>query len=158
MSTQQLPLAVTNIISIQAPAAVVWDVLTLPQYTRQYMFGCETVSDWQPGNSLLWRGKYEGNQLVFVSGYVLVIEPGRYLKYSVIDPNAAYPHTPENHLNVTYQLAETEGVTTLTVTQDGFETAAEGEKRYRDVYNNGEGWLPMLVQIRQVAERVAGKA
>ena len=40
----------------------------------------------------------------------------------------------------------------LTVIQDGFEGAAEGEKRFRDSYNNGEGWNPLLVQIKKIAE------
>ena len=34
---------------------------------------------------------------------------GKLLKYTVINPNAAYPQTPENHLNVTYALKENGG-------------------------------------------------
>ena len=70
----------------------------------------------------------------------------------MIDPFAAYPDIPENYLNVTYELEENGGQTTLIVTQDGFETAAEGEKRYTDTYNNGEGWNPILVEVKKVAE------
>jgi hypothetical protein len=72
----------------------------------------------------------------------------------VIDAFATYADSPENHLNVTYELLETNGATTLTVTQDGFELAAEGEKRYQDVYNNGEGWNPILVQMKALAEGI----
>lgn len=90
--------------------------------------------------------------MVFVSGYILAIQPDVLLKYSVIDPNASYPHTPENHLKVTYELSHENGTTVLKVTQDGFEEAAEGEKRYTDVYNKGEGWNPILVEIKKVAE------
>jgi hypothetical protein len=50
-------------------------------------------------------------------------------------------------------LSETGGMTTLTVTQDGFEGAAEGQKRYEDVANKGEGWNPILVQIKALVER-----
>lgn len=144
---------VKNTISINASISKVWDVLVKPEYTKQYMFGCETVSDWKQGSPLLWRGNYEGKEMVFVSGYVLEIRPHTYLKYNVIDPNASYPHTPENHLNVTYELKEENGATTLVVSQDGFEGAAEGEKRYQEVYNKGEGWAPVLELIRQVAEK-----
>jgi len=38
------------------------------------------------------------------------------------------------------------------VSQDGFEKAADGEKRYQDVYNNGQGWNPILVEIKKLAE------
>lgn len=42
--------------------------------------------------------------------------------------------------------------THLTFVQDGFEGASEGDKRYKDVSNDGEGWNPMLVQIKELAE------
>jgi uncharacterized protein YndB with AHSA1/START domain len=145
-------LSVKNTVSINATTAAVWDALTNPEKTKIYMFGCETVSDWQVGSDLLWRGEYEGKEMVFVKGKILEIEPDKLLKYTVIDPFAAYPDIPENYLNVTYELTEQGSETILTVTQDGFETAAEGEKRYKDVYNNGEGWNPILVGIKKVAE------
>ena len=147
-------LSVKNTISINATVAVVWDVLTNPAKTKIYMFGCETVSDWKVGSELLWRGEYEGKEMVFVKGKILEIEPEKLLKYTVIDPFAAYPDIPENYLNVTYELQEQGTQTTLTVIQDGFEGAAEGEKRYKDVSNNGEGWNPILVEIKKVAEGI----
>src|SRR5687767_8117160 len=143
---------VTNTITIIAPVEKVWNALVNPEETKKYMFGCETVSDWKVGDPLLWRGSYEGKEMVFVSGRVLEIQPNKLLKYSVIDPNATYPHTPENHLNVTYELSNIGGVTTLKVSQDGFEGAADGEKRYTDVYNNGDGWNPILLEIKKLVE------
>jgi uncharacterized protein YndB with AHSA1/START domain len=145
-------LIVKNTIAINAKASRVWDALTSPEQTKKYMFGCETVSDWKTGSPLLWRGQFEGNDMVFVKGFILDIRPGSLLKYSVIDPNASYPHTPENHLNVTYQLAEDGEQTILTVSQDGFENAADGEKRYKDVCNNGDGWNPILIAIKDIVE------
>lgn len=146
------PKIVKSEISINAPAPKVWDALVNPAKTKIYMFGCETVSDWKIGSELLWRGEYEGKEMVFVKGKILKLEPEKLLKYTVIDPFASYPDISENYLNVTYELAEANGQTQLTVTQDGFETAAEGEKRYKDTYNNGEGWNPILVEIKKVAE------
>ena len=145
-------LFVKNTIVIDAPAAKVWDVLTNPQQTKKYMFGCEAISDWKPGSELLWRGAYEGKEMVFVKGIVLEIKPVELLKYTVIDPNSSMPDIPENYLNVTYQLKEENGKTVFTVTQDGFERAADGERRYKETYNNGEGWNPILIQIKKIAE------
>jgi hypothetical protein len=62
------------------------------------------------------------------------------------------PDIPENYLNVAYQLSEENGKTVFTVVQDGFENAADGEKRYKDTYNNGEGWNPILVQVKKLVE------
>ena len=145
-------LIVKNNITINAPAAKVWDALVNPEQTKKYMFGCETISDWKLGSSLLWRGNYEGKEMDFVTGKIIDIKPYTFLKYTVIDPSASYDDIPENHLNVSYELSEQDGKTTLTVTQDGFEDAAEGEKRYKDVYNNGEGWNPILTEIKKLVE------
>ena len=145
-------LIVQNSILINAPLDKVWDALVNPEQTKKYMFGCETVSDWKIGSPLLWKGTYEGKEMVFVKGIILDIQPNKLLKYTVIDPNSSMPDIPENYLNVTYTLSEKEGQVNLTVVQDGFEGAAEGEKRYKDVENNGEGWNPLLVEIKKVVE------
>jgi uncharacterized protein YndB with AHSA1/START domain len=145
-------LNVKNTIIINAPADKVWDALVNPEQTKKYMFGCETVSDWRVGSPLLWKMMYEGKEMIPVKGIILVIQPLKLLKYTVIDPNAGMEDIPENYLNVTYSLTEQSGITTLRVTQDGFETAQDGDKRYQDVYNNGEGWNPILVQIKKLVE------
>ncbi len=145
-------LVVKNSVEINAPISKVWDALVNPEQTSKYMFGCATVSDWKIGSSLLWQAHYEGKLTTFVSGFVLEFKENKLLKYSVIDPNAKYDHTPENHLIVTYRLSEKNGITTFSVAQDGFETAEDGKKRYKDVYNNGEGWNPILVQIKNILE------
>ena len=145
-------LVVKSEIAINGPIAKVWDALTKPEQTKKYMFGCETVSDWKPGSELLWRGSYEGKEMVFVKGKVLEIKSPTLLKYTVIDPNASYPDIVANYLNVTYELSQQGSQTKLVVLQDGFEGAAEGEKRYKDTYNNGEGWNPILVQIKKIVE------
>ncbi len=146
------PLQVINSIQINASTEKVWDALVNPEKTKIYMFGCETVSDWKVGSPLLWRGNHEGKEMVFVKGFILEIKLGQLLKYSVIDPFASYPDIPENHLNVTYQLTSQKGITTLTVTQHGFENVADGEKRFKDVSNNGDGWNPILIEIKKLVE------
>jgi uncharacterized protein YndB with AHSA1/START domain len=152
--TDQKMKSVTNVIRVKVPAEKLWKVLTHSEHTKKYMFGCEVITDWKPGSAVIWRGQYEGASVDFVTGFVLEIQPDVKLKYSVIDPNAVYPKTPENHLNVTYLLNEVDGVTEFTVVQDGFENVADGEKRYTEVSNNGEGWNPILMEIRKIAEEI----
>jgi uncharacterized protein YndB with AHSA1/START domain len=145
-------LTIKNSIIINAPAIAVWDALVNPEQTKKYMFGCETVSDWKVGSPLLWRANYEGKEKVFVKGIIVDIQPPKLLGYTVIDPHAAMSDIPENYLNVTYELSGNDEQITLTVTQKGFENAADGEKRYQDAYNKGEGWQPILVEIKKVVE------
>ncbi len=146
------PLIVKSEITINAPAAKVWDALINPEQTKKYMFGCEALSDWKPGSPLLWQMDYEGKPFVAVKGNIVKIEPGELLVYTVIDPNSGMSDIPENYLDVEYALTEQNGKTIFTVTQSGFENAADGEKRYKDTYNNGEGWNPILVQIKALVE------
>lgn len=143
---------VSNSIEINVDAESVWDALVNPDKTQIYMFGCRTVSDWQVGSKLDWTMIHEGNEITPVSGYILELEKNKRLKYSVIEPNASYPIILENHLDVLYTLEESNGITTLSVYQDGFERAANGEQRYLDVYNNGDGWNPILIQIKNMLE------
>lgn len=147
------PLLVKNTITINASAIKVWDALTNPEQTKKYMFGCETVSDWKVGSTLLWQAEYEGKNMVFVKGSILKMENGKHLSYSVFDPNnKSMEDIPENYLTVTYDLAEENGQTILTVTQGDFNTVADGERRYKEAYNNGDGWNPILIQIKELVE------
>jgi uncharacterized protein YndB with AHSA1/START domain len=146
------PLIIRNSITINAPAATVWDALVNPQQTKQYMFGCETVSDWKPGSELLWKGHYEGQEMVFVKGEIVEIQPDKFLKYTTIDPNSDIDDTSENYLEVTYELIPDGDQTILNVTQGDYSTVADGERRYADSYNNGEGWNPILVEIKKLVE------
>ena len=144
---------ITNTITINAPAEKVWDALVNPAQTKQYMFGCETVSDWKVGSELLWKGEYEGQEMVFVKGNIIDIQPEKFLAYTTIDPHSDIDDTSENYLKVTYELMPQNGHTILTVTQGDYNTVAEGERRYQEAYNNGEGWNPILVQIKQLVEQ-----
>ncbi len=118
------------------------------------MFGCETVSDWQPGSPLLWRGSHEGQDMVFVKGHILKIKPGSFLAYTTIDPNSDIPDIPENYLTVTYDLYPESDETILTVTQGDYRRVADGERRYKEAYNDGQGWNPILEEIKKLLETV----
>lgn len=145
------PLFVTNSITINAPLAKVWDALVNPEQTKKYMFGCETVSDWQRGSELLWKGNYEGQDMVFVKGKIVEIIPEKFLSYTTIDPNSGIADIPENYLTVTYKLEEASGKTVLTATQGDYSVVEEGGKRFRETLEGG-GWQPILTEIKKMLE------
>lgn len=147
------PLIVKNDITIDAPATQVWDALTKPEWTKQYMFGCEPITDWKPGSPLLWKGTFNDVEMVAVKGQVVRFEPPRSLVYTVIDPNnPAIPDLPQNYLTVNCQLLESSGRTQLTVTQGDYSIVAEGQSRYQDTIAGG-GWSSILDQIKQLVEK-----
>lgn len=146
------PLLITNTITIDASPEKVWDALVNPEQTKKYMFGCETVSDWKKGSLLDWKGTYEGKDMIFVTGKINEIEPCKFLSYTTFDPNSEMENIPENHLTVTYTLSPQHSSTVLKVTQGDYNKVAEGERRYKEASNNGEGWNPILVEIKKLVE------
>ncbi len=136
------------VISINAPKNKVWNTLVDPEKTAKYMFGCRPVTDWLPGSTLDWVGIADGKNVTYVTGKVVRFEPDEALVYTVIDPNATYPLTPENHLTVTCMLDEVNGATVLTVTQGDYTKVADGEKRY----GHGNGWHQLGAAIKAMSE------
>ncbi|MEI8073186.1 MAG: SRPBCC domain-containing protein [Bacteroidota bacterium] len=145
-------LNIVNTIDISSPAATIWDALTNPEITKAYMFGCETESEWEIGSDLLWKGQYQGMDMIFVKGKILQLIPNQLLVYTVFDPNSTMADIPENHLIVTYQLHQKDGYTNLTVTQGDYNKVAEGERRYKESWNDGQGWNPILEEIKSICE------
>jgi uncharacterized protein YndB with AHSA1/START domain len=146
-------LFVENTIEINAPASKVWDFLTRPELTKLYMFGCETVSEWKKGSPLLWKGQQDGKDIIFVKGDIVDIQPGKRLVYTTIDPHSKIDDVSENYLTVTYELSEKNGKTIFHVKQGDYSQVAEGERRYNEASNGGEGWNPILVEIKKLAEQ-----
>jgi uncharacterized protein YndB with AHSA1/START domain len=146
------PLIISNSIDIHAPAAKVWNALTNPEETRKYMFGCEAISEWKVGSPLIWKGNFNGVELIAVKGTIKAFQPDRYLEYTVIDPNnPKIPDIPGNYLVVTCELIERNGITTLTATQGDYNTVAEGADRYQHSVDGG-GWGPILEAIKAQVE------
>jgi uncharacterized protein YndB with AHSA1/START domain len=145
------PLIVKNTITIHAPATAVWDALTNPAQTRKYMFGCEALSDWKEGSPLIWKGNFNGIEVVAVKGSIVTNRPGQFLAYTTIDPNSTVPDLPENYLTVTYELKEEGDATLLTATQGDYSIVADGDNRYKHTIDGG-GWSPILDAVKALVE------
>jgi len=94
------PKFIENTVIIHASADEVWDALTHPSKTRQYMFDCEALSTWKEGEELIWKGATDG--IVYVKGKVITFDPEKTLAFTVFDPNGSYPDIPDNYLTATY--------------------------------------------------------
>jgi len=145
------PLIIRNSIDIEATPGIVWDALTNPAQTKKYMFGCEALSDWKPGSQLIWKGVFDGVELVAVKGQITEIRPEQFLAYTVIDPNSGIADIPENYLTVTYTLTLVNGHTRLDVTQGDYAKVGDGKTRYEHSQAGG-GWHSILVEIKKLVE------
>jgi len=126
----------------------VWNLLTNPEFTKEYMFGCEVISDWKVGDSIIWKGLTEdGKEIIYVKGSIIEVEQGRKVTFTMFDPNMELDDIPENYLNLTYELKEKGNSTILKLTQGNFATVGDGKKRYEESLKGWEMVIPIMKQI-----------
>lgn len=142
-------LNISNTISINAEKSKVWEILTQPEWTRQYMFGCDVITDWKPGNPVLWQGEMNGEKIVYVKGNVVEYKHNDKIRYTVFPPGLDLEDIPENYLTVTYELSDTNGQTRLTISEGDFSKVANGKQRYAETLEGGD---TILVKIKELAE------
>jgi len=133
-------------VTINAPRAEVWDVLTNPTKVKQWMHGTNLSSDWQVGSKITWKGEWKGKSYED-KGKVLEIEQPKVLKYTHWSPLGGSPDKPENYHTVKCELVERGGQTILTLTQDNNATQEEADGMAK---NN---WGPVLQGLKQTAEK-----
>ncbi|SNY94559.1 SRPBCC domain-containing protein [Flagellimonas pacifica] len=127
----------------------VWDLLTNPEKTKLYMFGCEVLSDWTIGSEIIWKGKTEdGQEIIHVKGEITEIKNGEKVSFTMLDPNIGIKDIPENYVNLTYELNESESGTVLKLTQD-FAGTENAEKRYNE---SATGWDMVIDVMKKLAD------
>jgi uncharacterized protein YndB with AHSA1/START domain len=129
-------LALKTSITFKAPIAKVWDGLTNPAIVKQYFFGTNLASDWKVGGPIKFSGEWEGHKYED-GGIILDINAPKLLKYSYWSSMSGTENKPENYSNITYELSEDDGITTLVLTQDGVksrEAMEHSEHNWQSVF------------------------
>ena len=88
-------LGASSSITIGAPIDEVWKAITTPELIKQWFFGVDTESDWEPGGPLIHRGEWQGNPYVD-KGEILRIEPPTLLVHTHWSDVSGLPDAPEN--------------------------------------------------------------
>lgn len=119
-----------------------WEALTTADFTRQYWGGHRIQSDWKVGAPVKFA-KADGS--IDDKGLVLGCEPPKILSYTW-NGSSCRGDIHENETRVTFEITNTFGVTTLTVTHEGFEP---GSKLLNEVTN---GWQAVLSSLKTLLE------
>jgi protein-S-isoprenylcysteine O-methyltransferase Ste14/uncharacterized protein YndB with AHSA1/START domain len=142
---QQMPdHDVTVTRTVHADADRVWAALTQPDLVKQWMMGAEIESTWEPGALITWSGEYNG-QTYEDKGEILEIDAGKRLVHTHFSPMSGAEDRPENYHRLSWDLAEDNGSTKLTLTQSGASSAEQAEQFEAN-------WRNMLDSLREVAE------
>lgn len=94
-------LIVSTSVLVEASAEKIWHALTSPEKIKEYLFGAETITDWQPGSDIVFKGEYQG-RFYQDHGKILDIEPNEKISYSYWTEFSGLSDVPENYSTVTY--------------------------------------------------------
>jgi len=131
-------------VTIDAPAATVWRGLTDPETISRYMAGSRVDTDWTVGGPITWNGEYDGHTYQD-KGKVLEFEPPRRLVVTHFSPLTGQDDIPENYHRVSYDVVDSGGRTTVTLEQDGNDSAEQAEQF-------STNWQQMLAGLKAEVE------
>jgi uncharacterized protein YndB with AHSA1/START domain len=131
-------------IEINASPERVWEGLTKPDIVREYFFGTELDTTWEPGTPLYFRGEWEGKKYED-RGKVLKNKKPELLQYSYWSSMSGTPNLPENYVTVTYQLEKKEYGTHLIITQSPVK-----DEKTRD--HSEQNWLQVMEGLKKILE------
>lgn len=130
--------------TIHAPINKVWDGLTLPELVKQYFFGTQLVTTWQPGTPIYFRGEWEGKPYED-KGTVLKFEPGKMLEYDYFSSWSDLEERPENYQTIIYRVKSKGNSTVLIITQSNIDTL---EKKVHSI----QSWGMLTKELKKLME------
>lgn len=118
-----LDLILSQSIEINAKSEKVWEALTAPEMIKEYLFGAETITDWNVGSDIVFQGEYEGFSYAD-KGIRMENELYQQLSYSYWSGFSGLEDKPENYSLVTYTLVgnDSKKSTVFTWTQKEYAT------------------------------------
>ena len=139
-------LIVSQAIDVNADLPTIWEVLTNPEHIKEYLFGTETLTDWQVGSPIIFQGNYEGHTYRD-KGVILENNLHKQLRYSYWSGFSGLDDKPENHSTIIYTLSNISDTRTrFTWTQKGYAT----EEAFA---HSKLGMSEFLEQIKDIMER-----
>jgi uncharacterized protein YndB with AHSA1/START domain len=134
----------TSKFAINAPKEKVWDALTNPAIVKQYFFGTNLVADLKVGGMIYFRGEWEGKPYED-KGIITAITKNELLCYDYKSSWDTSEDIRENYMPITYKLTESDGVTTLEITQ--------GSATQEQANHSDENWKMVMNGMKELVEK-----
>lgn len=132
-------------LHIKADKAKVWEALTKPEIIKQYFFGTNTKTSWEPGSPIFFEGEWQGKKYQD-KGTILDFQEERLVKYNYWSSMSGIEDKPENYVIVTYALSGEDGDLTLTITQENIPDEKMKE-------HSKENWLKVMNGMKELVEK-----
>ena len=131
-------------ITIDASPSEVWKTITTPAQVKKYLMGTNVVTDWKEGSAISYEGEYNGKKYKD-KGVIKKVEPGKILQSTYWSSMGGKEDKPENYNLVTYKLADKDGRTVVTLSQDNIHSEKEKE-------HATDNWKSVLQKLKSVVE------
>lgn len=140
-------------ISIQAPIATVWEVITKPEYISQW-FGSQVEIDVRPGETgkLIWGEDLEAPL------EIVEVEKPHLFSFLWVAPDEETKPTHQQTL-VAFRLTEDGAETKVYLTESGFEKLEiPAEQKAGLIASHTSGWSDFLSKLQRCAQSIPTKA
>jgi uncharacterized protein YndB with AHSA1/START domain len=139
----------TSTVTVEAPRDIVWDVITRPEFVRQWQYDSDLTTDWTVGSPIRFRAEWQGR--VFEQwGTVLEFAPPTRLRYSLFAPRDDLEDRPENYFTMTYELSDVDSGTAVTFIH-------EDPRDDDNVADDSDEDNPVLMALKILAESLANE-
>lgn len=132
-------------VDINASVTSVWDALTKPEQIKNYFFGTDAHTTWEPGSPITFTGEWQGKKYED-KGKVLEVEKNKKVKYTYWSEMSGIEDKPENYVVITYALSEKDGKTHLDLIQENIPD--EKMKAHSE-----ENWNKVLQGLKEMVEK-----
>ncbi|HRF38891.1 MAG TPA: SRPBCC domain-containing protein [Saprospiraceae bacterium] len=131
-------------LTINAPVERLWAALTQPELVKQYFFGTDLVTTWEPQTPIYFRGEWEGKPYED-KGRVLSFVPLQSLAYNYFSSWSDVEDKPENYQIIRYRVKPLGAKTVLFIEQHNIDTI---DKKVHSLQN----WKGLMVEIKKLLE------
>ena len=135
-----------SIVELLAPARKVWLALTEPDLVKQWQYGSDLLTTWEPGTPIIFRNEWNG-EIFEQKGTVLEFVPESRLKYSLFVPRPDLQDIPEHYFFMTYALTERGGLTSLLFRQE------DPRPSPPDASPGGDDGPDVLAELKELVEK-----
>ena len=135
-----------SIVELLAPARKVWRALTEPDLVKQWQYGSDLLTTWEPGTPIIFRNEWNG-EIFEQKGTVLEFVPESRLKYSLFVPRPDLQDIPEHYFFMTYELTERGGLTSLLFRQE------DPRPSPADASPAGDDGPDVLAELKELVEK-----
>lgn len=119
-----------------------WDALTTPEFTRQYWFNIDVVSDWKVGSQVAYMKDGEAK----MKGKVLIADKPNVLSYTFHEEKTEAAVEPPTKVVLTIEQQPNSDVCKLTVVHNDF---VENSKHRPSI---SQGWPMVLSSLKTLLE------